>query len=345
MKRRAAITGPTPAFVRWAIAQPCALRPVVEERFVDQTFRHLRSIRELSTAIDEGRVVDGFALHPNWESVAVDNVDGFGVEEVAQPFGGVSKVESSCEHCPANVRSENSLAGCYGFLATNGVSLDRILSGYAVSADEDDHDDLQRCLFEAAQTEGLFERVADCFGIHEFALNSKSRLWHALWRPSTQRINVHSFERVFTADQLGVMVDLFSGLLDAPSIDCSDSLRRSVVNFVSGMKQALMHRVSFRAELVCSGFSENGIWRLDPSCPICRFVPTRWVSDRHASSLDPSTTIRGDCAACGATVSWAAGPSFKVLGNRPYLNLTSVVGSETVKRLVSMMKTRRTLQD
>ena len=89
MKRSVAIIGPTPAFVRWAIWHPCDLRPLEERRFIDQCFRTLRGIRAYSVAKAEGRIHDGFCLHPEitmaavgLNRTAVESPRGFSIDEV-----------------------------------------------------------------------------------------------------------------------------------------------------------------------------------------------------------------------------------------------------------------------
>ena len=66
MKRSVAIVGPTPAFLEWSIAQECRLRDLDVEQPVDlpsQTFRQLRSVRELGVGRVEGRVFEGTCVH------------------------------------------------------------------------------------------------------------------------------------------------------------------------------------------------------------------------------------------------------------------------------------------
>ena len=105
MRRSVAITGATPAFVRWAIWHPCELRPLDPYRFADQTFRKLRGVRELSIAKVENRCDDDFCFHPEAfaeTQPAVDQVRGFQREEIAAVFGGEEPVFTSCLGCPAN---------------------------------------------------------------------------------------------------------------------------------------------------------------------------------------------------------------------------------------------------
>ena len=99
MRRSVAITGATPAFVRWAIWHPCELRPLDPYRFADQTFRKLRGVRELSIAKVENRCDDDFCFHPEAfaeNQPTVDQVRGFQREEIAAVFGGEAPVFSSC---------------------------------------------------------------------------------------------------------------------------------------------------------------------------------------------------------------------------------------------------------
>jgi len=158
MKRSVAITGATPAFLRWAIWHPCDLRPLDPYRFADQTFRKLRGIRELSIAKVENRCDDDFCFHPEAFTATaptVDQVRGFQREEIAAVFGGEEPVFTSCLDCPANVlseRTEGVAAGCFGFMATTEFDLQRLMSGYPQGSSAE-FDLVQRVQMAAEQIE------------------------------------------------------------------------------------------------------------------------------------------------------------------------------------------------
>lgn len=113
MQRAAAIIGPTPAFVRWAINRPCELREIDEERLPDTTFRQLRSIQELDLALREQRVFQGVAFHVNTQRG--QELVGFLPSEILDASGGESMVEDACTNCAANTQSDNGgWVGCFG---------------------------------------------------------------------------------------------------------------------------------------------------------------------------------------------------------------------------------------
>lgn len=113
MQRAAAITGPTPAFVRWAINRPCQLREVDEERLPETTFRQLRSIHELALARRQNRVFQNVAFHP--DTKLGEELLGFLPVEVLEASGGEARIQEQCSNCVANTQREMSgWVGCFG---------------------------------------------------------------------------------------------------------------------------------------------------------------------------------------------------------------------------------------
>ena len=78
MKRAAAIVGPTPSFVRWAIRYECPYRQNETVDLPWATFRQLRSLREVSLGYQEQRVVDGFCIHAEFNDDPDDDFKKFG---------------------------------------------------------------------------------------------------------------------------------------------------------------------------------------------------------------------------------------------------------------------------
>lgn len=117
MKRTAAVLGPTPPFLRWAIQQDCALRDLDVDNLADQTFRQLRNVRELSNGYRENRVLEDICVHP---APIGDNslVRAFHVDEVFDFFGDEPSLTQRCGSCPANCNAnlKTDWAGCYGLL-------------------------------------------------------------------------------------------------------------------------------------------------------------------------------------------------------------------------------------
>ena len=117
MKRAAAIIGPTPSFVRWAIHRQCELKQLDGKNLPYETFRQLRSIRALSDARLQDRVVDGFCIHGEYNSEP-ETARGFPESEIFELFGGQARLQNLCGPCPANSKSDNQSqrwAGCFGY--------------------------------------------------------------------------------------------------------------------------------------------------------------------------------------------------------------------------------------
>lgn len=113
MRRAAAIIGPTPAFVRWAIKHPCQLREIDEERLPATTFRQLRSIYELDLARRENRIFKEVAFHADTQSG--DELLGFLPAEILAASGGESAINKACSNCVANTQVDvNGWVGCFG---------------------------------------------------------------------------------------------------------------------------------------------------------------------------------------------------------------------------------------
>ena len=120
MKRTAAVLGPTPPFIRWAILQDCELRDTDVENLADQTFRQLRNVRELSNGYREHRVLEAICFHPApiGETALVR---AFPTDEVFDFFGDADTLTARCGSCPANCSAQldTDWAGCFGLLPAN----------------------------------------------------------------------------------------------------------------------------------------------------------------------------------------------------------------------------------
>lgn len=352
MKRSVAIKGPTPAFVRWAIERPCPLRPIGSPRFVDGTFRYLRSLRELSVAVAESRCVDGFGIHP--DAFATDGlrsspeqIEGFDVDEIVAPFGGRDAVQSACGSCAANVvqlgkaQPEDStierltgLVGCYGFLTTNGVALERILSGH--SGDEElEEFDLVASLFRTASREPeRLERLRELFDGPETVFNSPAGLWHSIWKSEGEGEQRRCWETRLNRDQLIGLAELLREQLEEiKQSNRVNALQGSLSDLVAAIECCQRESLALVVELIPSGFSDGSHWQLDPSCPNCRFVPETLVSTDSSAEQNDAAAASPYCGGCGKRTHWVPGPKFKVLGRRPYMRLVDIVGIEGVKQL------------
>ena len=117
MKRTAAVLGPTPPFLRWAIEHDCDLRDLDVDNLADQTFRQLRNVRELSKGYRENRVLEDICVHPA-PIGDTSLVRGFHTDEVFDFFGDAPSLSDRCGNCDANCNAnlQTDWAGCFGML-------------------------------------------------------------------------------------------------------------------------------------------------------------------------------------------------------------------------------------
>ena len=307
MKRSVAITGATPAFLRWAIWHPCELRPLDPYRFADQTSRKLRGVRELSIAKVENRCDDDFCFHPEaFEETApaVDQVRGFQREEIAAVFGGEEPVFANCLGCPANVlesRVDGVAAGCFGFMATTEFDLQRLMSGYTqeVSAKFD----LVRCVQAAAEQLKIESELSKRFGPGKI-------VWHRLWK-----------QTILSRKQLAIVDQIFSALIES----YVDAMPDHVLDFARAVTACLENEMRLHVDLVPSGFADSETWKLNTACPDCKYEPGQ------VKKLQK-------CLGCGRIGGMAEGQKFRVLGLRPYSVLAGIVGTERVDAALTQLR-------
>jgi hypothetical protein len=291
MKRSAAVIGPTPQFVRWAIAEPCPLRELDPDNLPESTFRQLRSIRALSEGISEGRVFEQICVHPSVTSVSeVEHARGFSVEEILDLWGGRQHLDRCCHTCPANACGP--WAGCFGWLpADSSWSLDRAEAG-PDGKPLPVVEDLPRVLDSVLQ-----RRLK-----HPFEVEFGSwKHWYGLWR-----------YRVLTPGQLRV---LHSALELA--IELAKN-RAMLSQLLLATDRCLRFERELHVELVPPGFSNGSNWVVSAHCPDCKCaVQTGNV-----------------CAGCQRAGNFVAERKLKVLGYRPYLRLSQLLGEKATARFV-----------
>ncbi|MEL7497716.1 MAG: hypothetical protein AAFN77_08910 [Planctomycetota bacterium] len=334
MKRSVAILGTTPAFVRWAIWHPCALRPLFKDRFIDQTFRTLRSLKELSVARADSRCHEGFCVHPQSSQQDAESLEGFSIEEVTATFGGLDHVQSACQPCDANIsrQSQDALVGCYGFLTTNGFSFDRLLSGYPQS--EFSAFDLVAEVQRTAKETDLLDELRQAFDSLA-DVQRDTLIWYQLWKPD--RISPTA-EKMLNQNQLVVLEKLFHRLLQRleERVGNEDNIAPEPWRtFATVLAHCVQKNLKLVAELVPSGHSDGTNWQLNRSCPECRCEET----------IDGLQAKHQTCRGCGRIGSWTNGAKFKVLGKRPYIRLSDVIGIEGSKTLSEKIANRTELLD
>ena len=237
MKRSAAIIGPTPAFLRWAVRHPCPLREIELENLPSSTFRQLRSLSEWSTASREGRVVDGVAFHP--DTSRDTTLLGFPVDEIADAFGGKAFVQSSCDGCVANSQSDSGgFAGCFGLVQI--TDLPEILRKTEQAAS-------RRDLY--SQFKQTFHRRTAGDAAGDDRLNA-AELWYGLW-----------IERVIPPPAAIVLRGFVEEFRDTT---------QEWESFYVSLERCIQYKLDLHVELFSSGVSDGQSWRLDPHCATCK---------------------------------------------------------------------------
>lgn len=245
MKRSAAIIGPTPAFLRWAIRFPCAFREIEVDNLPGSTFRQLRSLSELSAAYCDDRVHDGVAFHPDVSESKP--LLGFLVDEIEAAYGGRQAIEFACPSCPANVyRFENRelvdepankdedsqyWAGCYGMFQFDAALID------------------------------IVEKSKSNFDLSE-NFHSTQPVWYGLW-----------IDQVFSEEQLKVLAELLSSIDRkelVSRIQGEPNWIRSWTHFVNAVNQSCKNNLELHVELFPEGESDGSTWKLERHCENCK---------------------------------------------------------------------------
>ena len=233
MKRTAAIIGPTPAFVRWAINHACSLRELDADNLPYQTFRQLRSIREISLGKLQQRIVNGICFHNDYANDP-ETARGFPVDEVFQLSGTGEEIASCCDRCPANSvlatdhrgDLQPAWAGCYGWFRSEEGDMNLI---------------------------DMFEQVSRSTGSTIFADGNPARVWFRIWQ-----------NQVWSGKQLAELNRFCSTLPSA------DSLSFDFQNFVRAIQACQENRLELVTELIPSGESDGNQWTIRAHCLDCQ---------------------------------------------------------------------------
>ena len=230
MKRAAAIIGPTPSFVRWAIRKECSFRQTECKNLPYDTFRQLRSIRELSLGYQEDRVLDGFCVHPEQHADA-QTARGFPIDEVYDLYGPRELLEQTCSPCTANAvhvlsDQQDAWAGCYGWF---------------FSVSDDDTNWVEE-----------FENV-NATDHSEF--DQARRLWFSIWQ--TERW-----------DQTNLRPLQF--LLESVLAQKTSGSEAEFVRFCDAVNRCIEHGLELQTELVPCGHSDGVTWTIEHCCSKCR---------------------------------------------------------------------------
>lgn len=313
MKRTAAILGPTPPFLRWAIQLTCPFRDANPKSVPDAAFRELRSLRALAVGEIEDRIVDGICLHPDVANVMPEQATGFPAVEIYAAYGGREKVDLACGNCVANVPvdlnaslgggAESGKAGCFGWLAFGGDS------------GANDFQKLMRCQPNSIPSLDPYSIVDQFEAAIDAAERRKSLAklfrvttpaWYGVWSHSK-----------FSSQQIKWLAEV-AGRIASEQIDW--------LRLRAAIEVCAEHDLTLHVDLLPSGESDGVYWTVRPSCSVCGFS----LPLESESSLPCSV-----CPVCNSAASPSRARQFRVLGLRPYLNLQSIIGLEAVKNLVA----------
>ena len=231
MKRAAAIIGPTSSFVRWAVRHECPFRQIDCDNLPFDTFRQLRSIRELSAGFQADRVVNGFCIHPH-HNTDPQTARGFPTDEVYDLYGDRELIEQTCGPCHANavhVLSDNqdAWAGCYGwFFATNNES-------------------------------NWIEDFGNVTASQHPEFGQTNKIWFAVWQ------NEH-----WNSNSLQPLQVLLEAVL-AQKTQRSPKIAPEFIRFCDAVNRCIEHDLELHTELIPAGHSDGVTWTIESCCSNC----------------------------------------------------------------------------
>jgi hypothetical protein len=315
MKRSVAIYGPTPQYIRWAISHECPLRDLDAINLPDFTFRQLRGLREYSVGLIENRVIEGFCVHPTASLSDIDGALGFAGSEVTCVHGDDAVVAGCCGQCPANALSlqrKEIWAGCYGWLAaTSSFCFDSILKQANPPADIPTEStsklieiDFVQLLDETIERLGKSGEADDLF-------KPTSPRWYGIWNSPT-----------LNGKQVDFLVDVFDQMVLACSeLEPVTGSIDELVSMGDALRSAAEAGLTLHIDLVPPGYSDGQTWTLAAHCPECK-------------CRSKAENSQQKCEACGRTGNPHGESKSKVLGLRPYVQLSGVLGKEQTAKLL-----------
>lgn len=221
----------TPEFVRWTIAQPCALRNSAEWASPEWADRELRALRVYSEAVAEGRILDGICVERE-ANFSETSAQGFVAADVLAAYGGADFAHCQCRYCPANAvrpKELDSLAGCYGWFELSALS-----------------DELHSRVEQAAKKLASDETWARAF------LPTRPR-WYGLWVSSP-----------LTAQQL----ELHHQLALTLSAD-DEHFRAAFEDWMKAVAAAKDAQLPLHVRLYPAGQIQDRRWTVAAHCPQC----------------------------------------------------------------------------
>jgi len=314
MKRSVAILGPTPAFIRWAIEQPCEMRDTEVDNLADGTFRQLRALRELSNGIEQERVIEGFCLAADTAKAAQSNTAAaskalaFPVDEVVDLFGDADSISNLCHQCPANCAlpttplsgNQTRWAGCFGWLVTDlNYSFDPAVEMETIE---------DPCLITRINDICKQENVTELFRVTNVARNvpTKAQAFYTFWQ-----------SKWVESDLLPLMARVFGEAAREVQVHAE------LAKFAKACQRSIDHNLRLYVELVPRGVSDGIHWRRNAACSRCGFDVTE--TEERANL----------CPGCGTDAPVGHFRKSRVLGRRPFLHLEKIISTAATEDLLA----------
>lgn len=317
MKRAAAIVGSTPAHLRWALETNCPWRRPDHHGFAESAARQLKIPQEFATARAESRIFGDWCFRDTEPLAEHQEVWGFNICETLRPFGGLERIESTCQHCPANAGQaqpvvdlgptpispapQQGLAGCFGWL--------RAMDDQATSPAQA-HETVANW---SQQIEISRERLGRTDDWSQAFINTRP-VWYGIWCRSP--LNAAQLNLLFELSNLWLLEKIPAG----PTLDWR-RLFQAIAEAAQNTSTVSMH-----VEWVNAGHSDGIRWQLPAFCRNCR--APRDAADRH-------------CAVCGDFSVSEPARHRKVLGLRPYIDLRRVLGESAAYELHQQFRKSR----
>lgn len=312
--------------IRWTVVRDCGLRDLGRRPLAEHAARQLQGLAEWSRARREGLCHQGWCLQPQpvpsqavegRQAFATDQATpegtgsddrrwlGFREDEVFAVFGGIPAVQAACHACPANMRAaDGDVAGCWGTLAFwpgGGSSPARTFGNQALPPDE------------LRLGTGQTVEISDLAVWFEAELDSNPG-WAAGFRGTFPATKPRWYGLWTGAEWKREQLEWLAGFGGAEG-----GLRGSAgwKRMVSAAAAALRKGLAFCYDRVPPGVSDGTCWRLASHCRVCAWPRAEG----------------GTCPCCGDAQAVVPARSRRVLGLRPWLDLSRLVDADQLRAL------------
>lgn len=309
MKRTAAIIGPTPAHLRWALEHACPWRRHEQRAYAESAARQLKILQEYSLARQQGRWFGGWCFRDPMPLNADQPVWGFSVNESLAPFGGLAHAEKVCGNCPANNSraidpNTRALASCFGWLQAMDVR-----------PGQESQDQTKIVTQWSAAIQSRLESAQGLLNDWERLFPVTKTKWYGIVAGSP-----------LSARQIELLLKVLS---IADSADALLGIPGEWQQFLQAMDRAWQGKLPLHLEWINAGISDGLNWSLPSFCPGCKA---------------PRPEAQASCYECDNRRHPEPERRRKVLGMRPYVDLRRVLGDLQAYKLHSQyLKSRQDL--